>query len=219
MRISTKSMKKPSVFLFDLDGVILDSEPLIIQSWKNAHKYISPDIEWEEEKFLNLMGQPAIAIPKGMGIPEELHGDYVEAFRNHLNRNELPIFDDVLPVLDKIKELRIPTSIITGARTKSAVEILNDKNMLHYFSEIIGADLTTRGKPFSDPIVLTLKKLNITMNKNVFFIGDSINDLLAARAAGITSVLLWRKQLAIPQKMRDYADYIIPNLFSILKYI
>lgn len=212
-------MKKPSVLLFDLDGVILDSEPLIIQSWKIAHKYISPDIEWEEEKLLSLMGQPAIVIPKGMGIPEELHGDYVEVFRNHLNRSELPLFDDVLPVLEKIKELRIPTSIITGARTKSAVEILNDKNMLHYFSEIIGADLTTRGKPFPDPINLALKKLNFTIKEDVFFIGDSINDLMAAKAAGVTSVLLWRKQLAIPKKMRHYADFIIPNLHSILKYI
>jgi beta-phosphoglucomutase-like phosphatase (HAD superfamily) len=83
MRIRSEPMKKPGAILFDLDGVILDSESLIIQSWKTAHKLICPNIEWNEERLLGLMGQPALAIPKGMGIPEELHRDYVNTFRNH----------------------------------------------------------------------------------------------------------------------------------------
>ncbi|MFX0173380.1 MAG: HAD family hydrolase [Candidatus Hodarchaeota archaeon] len=219
MRIRSEPMNKPVAILFDLDGVILDSESLIIQSWKTAHKLICPNIEWNEERLLGLMGQPALAIPKGMGIPEELHRDYVNTFRNHLHRIDLPLFDDVPSVLEKIKEKKIPTCIITGARTKSAIEILNGNNILHYFDEVIGADLTMRGKPFPDPINLALKKLNFKLNKGVIFIGDSINDLEAARAASIFAVLLWRKQQEIPQKMQKYADLIIPNLYSLLKII
>jgi phosphoglycolate phosphatase-like HAD superfamily hydrolase len=96
---------------------------------------------------------------------------------------------------------------------------LNGNNILHYFVEVIGADLTIRGKPFPDPINLALKKLNFKLKEDVFFIGDSINDLIAARAASVFAVLLWRKQQEIPQKMQKYADLIIPNLYSLLKII
>lgn len=218
MKIRRELPKKPAAIFFDLDGVILDSESVIIQSWKTAHDYICPEIEWSEEKLYSLMGQPVEAIIKGMGISEELHEEYLESFRNHLRKGYLPLFDDVITVLDKIKELSIPTCIITGADTESATEILNENNILHYFTEIIGADLTSRGKPFPDPIILALKKLKFEVYRNqVFFVGDSINDLRAAKAASVTAVLLWRKEQKIPQKWQQNADIIIYNLQNLLE--
>lgn len=217
MKISADFPKIPDAIFFDLDGVILDSESVITQSWKTAHENVCPEIEWNEDKLYNLYGQPVNAILQGMGIPKELHEEYLEQFRNHLRKGYLPLFDDVIIVLDKIKELSIPTCIITGADTKSATEILNDNNILHYFTEIIGADLTSRGKPFPDPIILALKRLDFDVNRNqVFFIGDSINDLLAAKAAGVFAVFLWRKKKKIPQKIQQNADIIIYNLENLL---
>ena len=217
MKIRRELPKNPAAIFFDLDGVILDSEYVIIQSWKTTHDYICPEIEWSKEKFYSLMGQPVETMLKGMGISEELHEGFLESFRNHLREGDLPLFDDVINVLDKIKELSIPTCIITGADTKSATEILKDRDILHYFTEIIGADLTSRGKPFPDPINLALKKLKSEVSKNqVIFIGDSINDLLAAKAAGIIAVFLWRKENIIPQKIQQNADIIIYNLENLL---
>ncbi len=218
MKIRRKLPKKPAAIFFDLDGVILDSESVIIQSWKTTHDYVCPEIEWSKEKFYSLMGQPVETMLKGMGISEELHEEFLESFRNHLRKGDLPLFDDVITVLDKIKQLNLPICVITGADTKSALEILNGNNILHYFTEIIGADLTSRGKPFPDPINLALKKLKSEVSKNqVFFIGDSINDLLAAKAAGVIAVFLWRKKNKIPKKLQQNADIIIYNLQNLLE--
>ena len=71
---------KPDALLFDLDGTLLDSETIIIESWKIAHNKVCPEITWNKDQLLTLMGQPAINIPFGMGVPEDKHKEYIEVF-------------------------------------------------------------------------------------------------------------------------------------------
>lgn len=210
----------PSAILFDLDGTLLDSDPIIIQSWKTAHEQTCPNIEWNENNLLSLMGQPAEAIPYGMGVPEELHSEYLEIFDRQLENLKLPLFDDVMPVLERIKEKSIPLGVVTGAKTGETSELLVQNKILHFFAEIIGADLTERGKPFPDPINLAVERLNLDSKKEeILFIGDSINDLLSAQAAGVTPILLWRKDDKIPRILQENVNLIIPGLMALLDLI
>ncbi len=210
----------PSAILFDLDGTILDSDPIIIQSWKTAHEQTCPNIEWNENKLLSLMGQPAEAIPYGMGVPEELHQKYIIIFDRQLENLKLPLFDDVMPVLERIKEKSIPLGIVTGAKTEETLELLIQNNIDHFFAEIIGADLTERGKPFPDPINLAVERLHLNaMKKDILFVGDSINDLLSAKAAGVTPILLWRKNYKVPSVLQQNVSLIIPGLMPLLDLI
>ncbi|UCE15066.1 MAG: HAD family hydrolase [Candidatus Heimdallarchaeota archaeon] len=210
----------PSAILFDLDGTILDSDEIIIQSWKTAHKQTCPSIEWNEDKLLSLMGQPEEAIPYGMNVPRDLHTKYLRIFSQKLEKLELPLFDDVIPVLEEIKEKNIPLCVVTGAKTEEALELLIQNNIEHFFTEIIGADLTKRGKPYPDPINLAIERLNLNSNKkNILFIGDSINDLLSAYAAEVVPILLWRKKDKIPNNLQQNAELVITRLPSLLDLI
>ncbi|MHA2226650.1 MAG: HAD family hydrolase [Candidatus Hodarchaeales archaeon] len=210
----------PSAILFDLDGTLLDSDQIIIQSWKTAHEQTCPTVEWSESKLLSLMGQPAEAIPFGMGVPEEFHEEYLEIFDNQLVNLELPLFDDVMRVLERIKTRFIPLGVVTGAKTGETLDLLVQNKIAHFFAEIIGADLTERGKPHPDPINLAIERLNVNSDrKSILFIGDSINDLLSARAAGITPILLWRNNREIPQKLKQNVDIVIPGLMALLDLI
>lgn len=203
--------------MFDLDGTIIDSEPIIIQAWKIAHEKICPFIEWDENKLIRLMGQPAEVIPQNMGIPTEFHQEYEAAFDLYLENMYLPLFEDVLIVLEWMKNKSIPLCIVTGAKTEEARQILEQNKIKHFFTEIIGADLTERGKPFPDPINFALSKLNLSSElKKVLFIGDSLNDLLSAQAAGVIPVLVWRKDYKIPENLTKNADIVIPNLVKLL---
>jgi HAD superfamily hydrolase (TIGR01549 family) len=210
----------PSAILFDLDGTILDSDAIIIQSWKTAHDQTSPDVEWNESKLLNMMGQAAEDIPYGMGVPEELHQKYIEVFDQQLINIQLPLFDDVMPVLKKIKEKSIPLGIVTGAKTGETLELLIQNNIDHFFTEIIGVDLTERGKPCPDPINLAIERLQLnSKKKDILFVGDSLNDLVSAQAAGVTPILLWRKNSEVPRKMQQTAVIVIPGLTELLDLI
>ncbi|MHA2245767.1 MAG: HAD family hydrolase [Candidatus Hodarchaeales archaeon] len=210
----------PSAILFDLDGTILDSDPIIIRSWRTAHEQTCPNVEWNENKLLSLMGQPAEAIPYGMGVPESLHHEYLDIFDQQLENLELPLFDDVIPVLERMKEKTIPLCVVTGAKTEETFELLIQNKADHFFDEIIGADLTQRGKPYPDPVNLAVKRLHLdSKKKDILFVGDSINDLLSARAAGVTPILLWRKDYEIPRNLKKNVDLIIPGLMTLLDLI
>ncbi|MFW9904819.1 MAG: HAD family hydrolase [Candidatus Thorarchaeota archaeon] len=210
----------PSAILFDLDGTLLDSDAIIIQSWKIAHNQTCPHVEWNENMLLNMMGQPAEDIPFGMGVPEDLHRKYLDVFNQHLINIRLPLFDDVIPVLEKIKEKIIPLGIVTGAKTGETLELLIQNNIDHFFTEIIGADLTERGKPYPDPINLAVEKLHLNSRKeNILFVGDSNNDVVSAKAAGITPILLWRKNNNVPSNMQRTGVIVIPGLTQLLDLI
>jgi HAD superfamily hydrolase (TIGR01549 family) len=210
----------PSAILFDLDGTILDSDAIIIQSWKTAHDQTSPDVEWNESKLWNMMGQPAEDIPYGMGVPEELHQKYLEIFDQQFINIRLSLFDDVLPVLEKLKGKSIPLGIVTGAKTGEAHELLVQNNIDHFFSEIIGADTTERGKPYPDPINLAVERLELnSKKKDILFVGDSLNDLISAQAADVTPILLWRKNTEVPKNMQQTGVIVIPGLIKLLELI
>ncbi|MFX0212412.1 MAG: HAD family hydrolase [Candidatus Hodarchaeota archaeon] len=210
----------PSAILFDLDGTILDSDAIIIQSWKTAHNQTSPDVEWNESKLLNMMGQPAEDIPYGMGVPEELHQKYLKIFDQQFINIRLPLFDDVMPVLVKLKEKSIPLGIVTGAKTGEALELLIQNNIDHFFTEIIGADLTERGKPYPDPVNLAVERLQLnSRKKDIWFVGDSLNDLVSAQVAGVTPLLLWRKDNEIPRNMQQTGVIVIPGFAQLLELI
>jgi phosphoglycolate phosphatase len=210
----------PSAILFDLDGTLLDSESTIIQSWKTAHDQICSFVEWNEEKLLSMMGQPAEDIPKGMGVPDDLHEDYIRIFDKLLENIEFPLFEDVTLVLESVREKNIPLCIVTGAKAGEAHDLLAQKEISHFFTEIIGADSTEKGKPYPDPIILALEKLHLSSNKkNVLFVGDSNNDLLSAQAAGVTPVLLWRKDYKVPNSLKQNVEIIIPGLMTLLDMI
>lgn len=211
----------PSAILFDLDGTLLDSDAIIIQSWKTAHDQTCPNVEWNENKLLSMMGQPAEDIPGGMGVPQELHQRFLEVFDQQLKNIEIPLFGDVLPFLKQMKEKSIPLGIVTGAKTNETLEFLIQNKIDHFFSEIIGADLTERGKPFPDPINLAIENLNLNLKKkkDILFVGDSINDLLSAQAAGVTPVLLWRKNHEIQNDLQENVVLIISGLKELLEMI
>jgi HAD superfamily hydrolase (TIGR01549 family) len=210
----------PSAILFDLDGTLLDSDAIIIQSWKTAHDQTSPDVEWNESKLWNMMGQPAEDIPYGMGVPEELHQKYLEIFDQQFINIRLPLFDDVLPVLEKLKGESIPLGIVTGAKTREAHELLIQNNIDNFFSEIIGADATVRGKPYPDPINLAIERLQLnSKKKDILFVGDSLNDLISAQAAGITPILLWRKDNEVPMNIQQTGVIVISGLTQLLELI
>lgn len=89
-----------------------------------------------------------------------------------------------------VRELRskgIKTAISSGNHTESIREILSQVGMLGEFDIVCGRDAVLHNKPAPDQVLWIMEKLKATA-KDTVFIGDSINDEQAAKAAGVRHI-------------------------------
>ncbi|MHA2298786.1 MAG: HAD family hydrolase [Candidatus Hodarchaeales archaeon] len=206
-------MINPPAILFDMDGTLVDSDKIVILSLKKARDSLCPTIPWDVNKLRSLMGQPGMKVIEGLGVPINIRESYFQVFLSHFNKhykNQTKLFPSVEQNLQLLKKLGIKLGVITGAGSTSAIEILSLFNISDYFDVIVGGDSTKRGKPSAEPVLHALKALDVLKYKNkVPFIGDNINDMRAARAAGIISVLFCSDGKKVPTNWKKLADHVL----------
>ena len=95
---------------------------------------------------------------------------------------------------DAIKSLELASSfarlgVVTTKTTKYTIPILEKFNIIKYFEVIIGRQEVTHPKPHPEPILKAMKQMNVTSsNFNIYMIGDTKLDLIAAQKANIKGV-------------------------------
>ncbi|MBS3068547.1 HAD-IA family hydrolase, partial [Candidatus Micrarchaeota archaeon] len=202
--------------LFDIDGVIVDvskSYRLAIQ--KTAEKFLGREVSQKEiEKIKSIEGfnndwDATYALVKGIKNrrevirKSELYAKIKEGFqRLYLGKfinNEKLLID--ASTLSQLKKARIKLGVVTSRPRAEAIYALN-LFMPDFFSEdsIIAQEDCEEEKPNPKPLLLAKKRINA---KNPVYVGDSINDELAAKAAGMTFI-------SVKPELR--ADFYVKNI-------
>ncbi len=107
-------------------------------------------------------------------------------------KNEVPtvieksyaVFPDMIALVRELKNRRIKLAIASGNHTKNIIEILRHLGLSGHFDVVCGRDKVQKNKPYPDEITYIIRKTKIS-RANTIFIGDSINDENAAKAAGV----------------------------------
>ncbi|MCL2136189.1 MAG: HAD-IA family hydrolase [Coriobacteriia bacterium] len=213
-----------SALLFDLDGTILDTRALILASYHYACdkvlKYRLPD-----EPLLELIGIPLTEQMKKL-VPAEQVEAMVSAYREHnaIGQTEyLDCFPNTHETLATFAEAGWPLALVTSKINSSAREGLEAFDLLRYFDLLIGFDDTEKHKPDPEPLLLAASTLKISPEKCVY-IGDSIYDMQAAKAAGMLAIgALWGFS-TIDLLLEAGADLVVsqtsmlPQALSFLQY-
>ena len=189
-------MQEFETYFFDFDGTLVDSHDSLVKIFQGAYKAVGVDVK--EDYVLRLM---RISLQQGY---EELKAPQDEAsiqlFASEIKRllkddeiNKLvKNYDDTKQALYILHSLGKKIAIVTSNNKRHVEEILNyldiDKNM---FSAIVGNEETKRHKPFADPI---LKGLELTNSKKETscYVGDGLDDMTSAVAAGVYPILIDR---------------------------
>ncbi|MGQ4874546.1 MAG: HAD family hydrolase [Promethearchaeia archaeon] len=143
-------------------------------------------------------------------------------------RNKLRIYDDVKPVLEKLKKANKKIALVSNTADYIVDFILNEFKLSHLFHEKFGLGFEKDqdvAKPSPKGILHVLKKLGYNNNGNgkncnAIMVGDSIVDIIAAKRANITACLIRRipdKYSGEIQKWEYKPDFIIDNLEELLK--
>lgn len=190
--------------LFDLDGTIINTNKLIIDSFKyTLKKHV--DLDVEESQIKKYFGEPLLITLERYSKEKAktMFQTYIE-YNESIHDDRVEIFEDVQPALEIMKKLGHSLCIVTSKRKILARRGLEIFNLQDYFSGIIGYEDTDKHKPNPDPINKALSLLNAKPEEAIM-IGDSVFDIKCAKNAGIKSAFVsW-------SEAGDYQDNIVPD--------
>ena len=190
-------MQKFQLYLFDFDGTLFDTLPSSIYVFKKAYENIGYDIK--EEDILGYTREPIPDSYKRLGAPQEKYRSFIEDINKYVNSKEsvdlTNIYDDTYDTIIDLRMLEAELGIVTSNHATHVRDVLKKFDMQKdFFKEIVGNKEAPTPKPNPGPILKALEMFNYQGDKkDVCYIGDSLNDCIAATKAGIIPILLDRK--------------------------
>jgi len=184
-------MNKNTVLLFDLDGTLIDSTKAIVGTFNYSFKKLNYDFNGNDEDIKNLIGYPLEVMYDGLRVPKKEIQLFVDTYKNRYK--DISLRDTVL-LNDAKKSLELASSfatlaIVTTKTTKYTIPLLEDMGIMHYFKEIVGRQEVINPKPHPEPVLKAIELLNVTLcNTNIYMIGDTKLDLIAATKANVKGV-------------------------------
>lgn len=181
-------------FIFDLDGVIVDTAKYHFLAWqKIAHQL---GIEFTPEHNEELKGVSRVrsldlilALGNLEASQEDKNKWLVQKNEDYLSylvdMDESEILPGVLPVLIYLKENN--QKIVLGSASKNAKPILEKAKIIDYFDAIVDGNDVSNAKPDPEVFIQGAKKVNFSNEKCIVF-EDSVAGIQAANIAGMTSV-------------------------------
>lgn len=185
---------KTKAFIFDLDGVIVDTAKYHYLAWKKIADTLNIDFTHQHNELLKGVSRVrSLEIILGLGNVEATEEQKNE-WLNQKNEDYLAYIDkmddsEILPgvmrVLNFLKDNNQP--IILGSASKNARPILEKVQILNYFDDIVDGNDVSNAKPDPEVFIVGARKANQT-NENSIVFEDSVAGIEAANKAKMTSI-------------------------------
>lgn len=181
-------------FIFDLDGVIVDTAKYHYLAWKKLANELGFEFtEEQNELFKGVSRKRCMEILLEIGgieaspeqfarWMEEKNEDYL-AYIDAMNESE--ILPDVPRVLQYLKDRRVPIAL--GSASKNALPILEKVGLNAYFDVIVDGNHVTKAKPDPEVFLMAAKQLHLDAKKCIVF-EDALAGIEAANNAGMVSI-------------------------------
>ncbi len=206
--------------IFDMDGVLLDSERVNIDGWKAVARDLGiEDIESVCYRFLGINR----ALSKAIFDEKYQHRfEYedcwalVTEYFNTRCADGVPMKPGVREILEDLKSQEIPLAIASSTNIEVVEKELSDDGILDYFDQVIGGNMIRRSKPDPEIFLAAAEKLGFAPQR-CYVIEDSFNGVRAVSAAGMHPIMV--PDLIPPdEEMRKLAEAILPSLKEAKEY-
>ena len=186
-------MNHYDTLLFDLDGTLIDSVQLILDSYHHTLKVHGIPARSDED-WLRGVGTPLRAQfaewNDGSGILEELVATYRDYNLAH-HDSMVTVYDGVPEMLRAVRADGCRTALVTSKNRQGALRGLDLTGLTPYIEVLVCADDVVHPKPHPEPVLKALELLGAGPERAMFF-GDSVHDMNSGRAAGVkTAAVLW----------------------------
>jgi pyrophosphatase PpaX len=207
-------MTKRTTVLFDLDGTLIDSTDLIVDSYHHTFRTHGLPVLSREE-IIEGIGTPLVAVFGKLSEDADEVARWIATYREYnLSNHDLRIrpFPGVESMIRRLHSGGRPIGVVTSKNHSGARRGLRLIGVEECISVVIGADNVTNHKPHPEPVQRALESL-ARQPHDAYFIGDSHHDIASGRAAGVCTVAVtWgpigRERLALhaPDHITDTVE-------------
>jgi pyrophosphatase PpaX len=179
--------------LFDLDGTLIDSIRLILDSYHHTLTQHNLPARTDED-WLKGVGTPLhVQFSEWREFPDTLEAmitTYREYNLKHHDRM-VTVYPGVLEAVREIKAASIQTGLVTSKNRQGALRGLQLVGLEALMDVLVCADEVTNPKPHPEPVEKGVALLGADPTTTVY-VGDSVHDMVSGRAAGVkTAAALW----------------------------
>ncbi|MFA6507149.1 MAG: HAD family phosphatase [Treponemataceae bacterium] len=185
---------RPAAVIFDMDGLMLDTERPAVFLWVRAARESGWDID--ESVPMSTIGlneantRASVMETCGPSFPyDTVRARLIGLCQEHFEREGIAHRPGLLPLLDTLAELGVPLAVATSTVRSEAMEKLRWAGIADRFTAFACGDEVARGKPAPDIFLLAASRLSVDPSACVGF-EDSPAGLRALAAAGIRSVFV-----------------------------
>ena len=199
-----------TAFLFDLDGTLHDSVPVICHVSQLA--YAELGLERSLEEIKKTIGVPLVKTGEelfGPGNGDLYRLTYQRIYQEQESLFPLRAFPGIPEMLSALRERGARLAVVTSKRHQLTLENLETTGLLPLVEVVVDAQSTDKHKPDPEPALLALKQLGCLpeqqscLPEQGVFIGDSLFDLGCGRNAGLKTVAVsWGA--GIRQELADF---------------
>ncbi len=208
------------IILFDLDGTLIDSTDAIVSTFYHTFEKLDFNFSGNEEDIKSLIGHPLDIMYQELGVPQEIVWDYVEAYKDRykvISKQQTELLEFAKEAIE-LANTFARLSIVTTKTGLYSEQLLEHMDIKQYFEHVTGREHVEHPKPHPEPIHTTLDKMDIKETSDIWMIGDTELDLIAANGAGINSVGVlcgYGKE----ETLKEHTSFIASNSLEAVKLI
>ena len=213
---------KIKAVIFDMDGVIFDSEILVLKSWKEVAAKNGFTIE--DELFYKCVGVNAVNTKEifldyyGRDFPyDEYKAQASKWFHDRYDNGLLPMKPGVRELLTYLKEAGYLIGLASSTREVTVTREIGDAHLLPFFDNLTCGDMLNKSKPEPDIFWMACDNLQVKPEE-ALVIEDSFNGIRAAYSAGCIPVMV-PDMIAPDEEMREKAFAIFHNLSEVKEWM
>lgn len=203
-------MKNPKMIIFDVDGLLLNTEFLWRKAWKDvAAKYGVPKFGEVFCKVVGISGSDVENRMELLDIARSVGTEYLE--------NDIELMPGVNELLDVLENKNIRKAVATTTSRDATIKRLTKLGLINRFEYILCGDEVTKRKPNPEIYQKVLKAVNCDPNQ-VMVLEDTGYGVQAAHDAGIQVVMV--PSINAPtNKDKENASYIKKSLYEVISML
>ena len=203
-----------SAALFDFDGTLVDTTEMIHQSMRHAASSVLGCDDIPRETLLANVGQP---LPRQMELIDAEKAELLlEAYRRHHEEHHDDLIGEFPGVEDALARLRsagVKVAVVTSKRLVSVEMALKRfPDLRDGVDRFVTLEDTTEHKPHPEPLLRGLELLGNVPKREAVYVGDSLFDVEAAKAAGLTSVAVSWGAFSKDTLRAAEPDHLVPDI-------